>query len=108
MAKQNTNVNYQWRFLEKHVEGCTCQWFKFFLQFTSSYIIKNYFLMQVIKHRVIRSVKRVQNTFHAGIITCNNYYAIDSHFIKSSILKPITDSEIQGTKLFGSKNEKQF
>ena len=32
-----------------------------------------------IKHRVI-------------IVTCNNYYATDSHFIKSSILKPITDS----------------
>ena len=30
MAKQNSNVTYQWCFLEKYVEGCICQWFKFF------------------------------------------------------------------------------
>ena len=47
MAKHNSNVTYQWCFLKKHVEGCTCQWFKFFLQFTSSYTIKNCFFIQV-------------------------------------------------------------
>ena len=30
MAKQNSNVTYPWCFLEKHVEGCICHWFKFF------------------------------------------------------------------------------
>ena len=30
MAKQNPNVTYQWCFLEKYVESCICQWFKFF------------------------------------------------------------------------------
>ena len=29
---------------------------------------------------------------HCVIVTSNNYYVIDSHFIKSSILKPIIES----------------
>ena len=66
MAKQNPNVTYRWCFLEKYAEGSICQWFKFFspiyFQFTF------YKGISFIKYRVI--------------VTCSNYYAADSHFIK--------------------------
>ena len=65
MAKQNPNVTYQWCFLEKYVDSCNCQWFKFF---SPIYFQVTYEGIWFIKHRVI--------------VTCNNYYATDSHFIK--------------------------
>ena len=98
MAKQNSNITYQWYFLEKHVEGCTCQWFKFFSQIYFHLYHKEllfYTGIYFLKHRVI-------------IVTCKNYYATDSHFIKISILKPITVPKTQVPKLFGSKKVKQF
>ena len=66
MTKQNPSVSYRCCSLEKNVESSICQWFKIFspiyFQFTF------YKCIQIIKYRII--------------VTCNNYYATDSHFIK--------------------------
>ena len=81
MAKQNPNVTYKCCFLKKDVEGCICQCFKFFSPIYFQLYPKVLLFstgIYFIKHRVI--------------VTCNNYYATDSHFIKNSILKPITES----------------
>ena len=43
MAKQNRNVTYRWRLLEKYVESSICQWFKFFLRFTFNLLFINVF-----------------------------------------------------------------
>ena len=86
MAKQHPDVTYQWCFLEKHIEACICQSCKSFSPiyfqlyhkvlpfYTGIYFIKLYY-----------KVRRV-------IVTCNDYYSTDSQFMKSSILKPITES----------------
>ena len=66
MAKQNPNVTYRWCFLEKYVESSICLWFKFFSQIYFQFTF--YKGIWFIKYRVI--------------VTCNNYYATDSHFIK--------------------------
>ena len=42
------------------------------------------------------------------IITCNNYYATDNHFIKGSILKPIANLKSQGPKILWVNKKKQF
>ena len=81
MAKQNPKVTYQWCFLEKDVEGCICQWFEFFSPI--------YFQLH---HKVLLFYTGIFFIKHRVIVTCNNYYATDNHFIKSSILKPITES----------------
>ena len=79
MAKQNPNLTYQWSFLEKYVEDCICQWFRFFSSISCQlYHMLFYEGIYFINHRVI--------------VTYNNYYATDSRFIKSFILKPITES----------------
>ena len=66
MAKENPKVTYRWCFLEKYVESSICQWFKFsspiYFQFTF--------------YKGILFIK------YCVIVTCNNYYATDSHFIK--------------------------
>ena len=38
------------------------------------------------------SLKQSLNLKHHVIISCNSSYATDSHFIKSSIRKPLTES----------------
>ena len=81
MAKQNPNVTYKWSFLEKYVKGWICQWFKF-----SAPI---YFQLY---HQVLLFYKGIYFIKHCVIVTSNNYYVTDSHFIKSSILKPIIES----------------
>ena len=40
------------------------------------------------------------------MVTSNNYYITDSHFIKSSLLKPIIESKTQGKNLLWVKKEK--
>ena len=40
------------------------------------------------------------------MVTSNNYYVTDSHFIKSSILKRIIESKTQGTNTLWVKKEK--
>ena len=40
------------------------------------------------------------------MVTSNNYYVTDSHFIKSPILKPIIESKTQGTNILWVKKEK--
>ena len=84
MAKKNQNVTYQWCFLEMYVEDCICQEFKLFSPI--------YFQLY---HQVLLFCKGIYFIKHRVIVTCNNY-AIDSYFIKSSNLKPITDPKTQG------------
>ena len=40
------------------------------------------------------------------MVTSNNYYVTNSHFIKSSILKPIIESKAQGKNILRVKKEK--
>ena len=40
------------------------------------------------------------------MVTSNNYYITDSHFIKSSLLKPIIESKTQGKNILWVKKEK--
>ena len=77
MAKQNPYVNYQWCFVEKTCEGCVCQWFKFFSPI--------YFQLY---QKVLLFYTNIYSIQHRAIVICSNYYATDSHFIKSCILKP--------------------
>ena len=79
--KKNLNVTYQWCFPEKYVEGWICQWFKFFSPI--------YFQLY---HQVQFFYKGFYFIKNCVIVTSNNYYVTDSHFIKSSILKPIIES----------------
>ena len=81
MTKHNPNVTYQWRFSEKYVEGWICHWFK-----SSS---PTYFQLY---HEVLLFCKGIYFIKQMFIVTSNNYYVTDSHFIKSSILKPIIES----------------
>ena len=81
MTKQNPNVTFQWCFLKKYLEGCICQWFKFF----SPIYLQLY-------HKVLRFYKGIYFIKLCVIVTCNNYYATDNHSIKSSILKPMAES----------------
>ena len=81
MTKHNPNVTYPWYFPEKYVDGWICQWFKF-----SS---PSYFQLY---HQVLLFCKDIYFIKQLFIVTSNNYYVTDSHFIKSSILKPIIES----------------
>ena len=81
MAKHNSSVTYQWCFPEQYVEGWICQWFKF-----SS---PTYFQLY---HHVLLFYKGIYFIKQLFIVTSNNYYVTDSHFLKSSILKPIIES----------------
>ena len=81
MAKQNLNVIYQWCLLEKYVESWICQRFKF----SSPIYFQQY-------HQVLLFDKYIYFIKHCVIITSNNYYIPDSHFIKGSILKSIIES----------------
>ena len=79
MAKQNPNITYQWCFLEIFVGNYyVSQGFNF-----SSPI---YFQLYRV---VLLFYKGICFIIHSDIVTSNNYYATDSHFIKSSILKPL-------------------
>ena len=77
MAKQSPNITYQWRFPEQYVEGCIRQCFKFF----SRIYLQLY-------HEVIKVLWLIM---HRVIIASNIYYLRDRCFIKSFILKPITE-----------------
>ena len=84
MAKQNPNVTCQWCFPEKYVEGWISQWFKFSCPI--------YFQLY---HQVLlfyKGIYFILLLYYCVIVTSNNYYVTDSHFIKSSILKPIIES----------------
>ena len=72
---------YQWCFLEIYVEDCICQEFKFF---SSTYF--------QLYHQVLLFYRGIYFIKHRVIVTCINYYVANSHFKKSSILKPITES----------------
>ena len=76
MAKQNPNVTYQWCFLEEYVECCICQWFKFFSPI--------YFQLY---HKVLLFYKGIYMIKRHVIVTCNNYYQTDNHFIKTLRVK---------------------
>ena len=81
MAKQNPNVTYRWCFLEKYVEDWICQWLKF-----SCPISFQLYYQVLLFYKCIYFIK------HCVIVTSNNYYVPDSHFIKSPILKTIIES----------------
>ena len=66
MAKQNPNVTCQWSFLGKYMESSICQWFK----------LSSPIYFQSISYKVILFIK------YRVIVTCNDYYAADSDFIK--------------------------
>ena len=93
MAKQSPNITYQWRFPEQYVEGCIRQCFKFF----SPIYLQLY-------HEVIKVLWLIM---HRVIIASNIYYLRDRCFIKSFILKPITEFWNARTKnMFGRKRKK--
>ena len=58
MAKQNANLTYHWCFLEKHVESCICQWFKFFapIYFLQRYLIQIADIRNVVDSHLIKSL----------------------------------------------------
>ena len=92
MAKQNPNVTQEWCFVKNMWKAGSVKGLSFLLQFISSYTIKGIF-----------SIK------HCVIVPSTNYYVTDSHFIKSSILKPIIEySNTREQINFGLKKKKQF
>ena len=79
MAKQNLSVTYQRCFVD---EGCICQWLNFF--FSS--------LLSAVFFQVLFFYKGIYLIKHCVAVTSNKYYATDGHFLKSLILKSITES----------------
>ena len=81
MAKKNPNVTYQLCFPKIYLEECICRGSKFFPHI--------YFQLY---HQVLLFYIGIYFIKHLDIVACNNYHATDSHYIKRSILKPITES----------------
>ena len=69
MNIQNPNITYEWCFLEKYV--CTVNGLSLFSPI--------YFQLY---HKVLLFCKVIYFIKRRVIVTCNNYYALDSHFIK--------------------------
>ena len=82
-------------FLEKHVEDLICKWLKFYF---SIYL--------QLCHQVLLFYKGIDFLKDCVILTSNNYYVTDSHFMKSSVLKPIIESSNLGTNILWVKKEK--
>ena len=70
-----------WSFLEKCVKGCICQWFKSFSP-----------IWFQLYHKILLFFKGIYLVKHDAIVTCNNDSATVTHYIKSSILRPIIES----------------
>ena len=82
MAKQNPNVTYEYCFPKNIWKAGSVNGLSFLLQF----FFQPY-------HQVLLFYKGICFIKHCAIVTSNNYYGTDIHFIKSSIiLEPIIES----------------
>ena len=70
-----------WSFLEKYMKDCICQWFKCFSAI--------YFQLY---HKILLFYKGIYLVKQDAIVTYNNNSATVTHYIKSCIVKPITES----------------
>ena len=80
LAKQNPNITYQWCFPEIFVGN-------YYVSQEFNFSSPIYFQLD---HVVLLFYKGIYFIKHHDIVTSNYYYATDNHFIKSSILKPLT------------------